>query len=553
MEFGIYKLNDQYENLNKYFRTDCQLDLMQTLKATEFKLIINSNKEVVNAKISFYYKLDENNDAEINWANYWAKFFEISEHFHKIINSAFGVILIEIESDILAISLGRAFPYINRMSDMNFGLDIAEICLDEEKIDVKSAKYFTQSKNRSLTQYQRRSYVTSEVGESDDFVIGRPVFKEKYNKFLVYSYDDKIKFSNSIKINATNYGPVDFIKIAIELYRIYENEKTLDYKLCNLPRLSYVKNNEDNAVRINDLNNKLLNDIKNLNGETSLSYFFLENSEVITKPLDDDSISLVFNRKSYSIDYSLESISEVLRKIKCNDLSKVSVKNESTNIRKKIINFLDFNIKYRSDYYCIINGRWALFNLSFLKHIKSHIRYVNDIVEVNQSYNLTDELLKYGKVVKKKRNIKNDVEYTEYLYNLAISDENNFKCLDRKKDHDLFKNVEFADLYDNEKKSLIHVKIGATGDFRYCVKQSLNSAEIFNIHDDVLNNYGIDKVDEIALLLVINQKNIVTDTGEIDFSKSNSMYFKIELINWFNKVRSINRNPKIYVSFDRRQ
>jgi hypothetical protein len=54
---------------------------------------------------------------------------------------------------------------VNNFADMDFGFDIAEIIHDETSIEVKSAKFFKQSKHKSLTQYNTNSYVTSEIGD----------------------------------------------------------------------------------------------------------------------------------------------------------------------------------------------------------------------------------------------------------------------------------------------------------------------------------------------------------------------------------------------------
>ncbi|TVX82918.1 hypothetical protein FQP34_04875 [Peribacillus simplex] len=112
--------------------------------------------------------------------------------------------------------------------------------------------------------------------------------------------------------------------------------------------------------------------------------------------------------------------------------------------------------------------------------------------------------------------------------------------------------MEFADLFDEDEQSLIHVKIGGTPDLRYCIQQSIHSAEIFNTQSDALEVHNIQKVRKVAMLLVLQSENMFLDDGKIDFSKNNSIYFKIEIIEWLTKVRMLGYVPEIIIAKDLR-
>ncbi|AIY04510.1 hypothetical protein Plano_0545 [Planococcus sp. PAMC 21323] len=132
--------------------------------------------------------------------------------------------------------------------------------------------------------------------------------------------------------------------------------------------------------------------------------------------------------------------------------------------------------------------------------------------------------------------------YLENIYN--------YKLLDRRNDHNLFKSVEFADLYNDEELSLIHVKIGSTPEIRYCIQQSLHSTEIFNTQSNVLEVYGIQSIKKISMLLVIGSRNMFLPNGSFDFGKNNSIYLKIEIIEWLTKVRSLGYVPEVIICKD---
>src|SRR5690606_33253216 len=107
------------------------------------------------------------------------------------------------------------------------------------------------------------------------------------------------------------------------------------------------------------------------------------------------------------------------------------------------------------------------------------------------------------------------------------------------------------DLYNDAEKALIHVKIGGTPDIRYCIKQSLHSAEIYNSKRDVLEIYKIKEVKKIVMLFVLDTKNIIKEDGSIDFMENGSIYFKIEVIEWLTKIRSMGFFAEILVASNR--
>src|SRR5699024_6971844 len=110
------------------------------------------------------------------------------------------------------------------------------IIIRENSIDLKAAKFFKQSKSRSLTQYNKNSIVTNEIGESNEVVIGKLDIDPKYENFVIKAYVDKAVFGTALKINASEYKPTEIVEIVFELHYILLNEK--DNKKLSLPRIT---------------------------------------------------------------------------------------------------------------------------------------------------------------------------------------------------------------------------------------------------------------------------------------------------------------------------
>ncbi|MCS1384820.1 TIGR04141 family sporadically distributed protein [Lysinibacillus sphaericus] len=551
MEFSIYKQLATKEDLIKYLR-EKEMYRIGERKTYVSKIIVDGEEKKEQTEIDFFFKLDSEETVEIQWANYWGEFCGDTSRKTKTVESAFGIIIIEIDNRIYGISLGRGHSYANNFADMDFGFDIAEIIHDENSIEVKSAKFFKQSKNKSLTQYNTNSYVTSEIGESHELLISKINIADKYSSFNLYSYEEKMKFGSAVRIEANSYTPFDIINIIHELHYISLNEE----KSGTLPRMNFLKNSEDNQPMIADLNRSLLNAIKNIEPSVSLSYYSEEDGDILIEPANGYQVEVIYERRSYVLDtYSINSIGQKLNEIECTDVSKVSIR--SVNDRKNplsLLKVLDYSTEYRRKDYCLYKGKWASFNKSYMEFIEREIVKVNEVTNVISAFDLTDEAIERGKEIQISNKDEYDqVNYTEYPYNIFLMDKFKFLLLDRKKGQHVYKSVEFADLFNESEQSLIHVKIGETPDLRYCIQQSIHSAEIFNTQSDALEVHNIQKVRKVAMLFVIQSENMFLDDAAIDFSKNNSIYFKIEIIEWLTKIRMLGYSPEIIIARDLRK
>src|SRR5699024_12685602 len=118
------------------------------------------------------------------------------------------------------------------------------------------------------------------------------------------------------------------------------------------------------------------------------------------------------------------------------------------------------------------------------------------ITEYDESFNLYDKTLEKGNTLILENQSKYNVKkpYREYRYNVFLAESQLLKLYDRVEVHDVFKNVEFADLYNPKNKELIHVKIGDTPEWRYCLDQSSQVAPILNMHRQELTKSNLPEV-----------------------------------------------------------
>ncbi|MGM0860674.1 MAG: DUF6119 family protein [Bacillota bacterium] len=551
MELSIYKQVATRDDFIQYLR-EKEMHRIGESKTSTSRVVINEEEKVEQVVIDFFFKLDSEETVEIEWANYWSGFFGDASKKTKTVESAFGMIILEVDNNLYAISLGRGHSYASNFADMDFGFDIAEIIHDETSIDVKSAKFFKQSKNKSLTQYNTNSYVTSEIGESHELLVSKINVDDKYSRFLLYSYEDRMRFGSAVKLEISEYTPKDIIDIVHELHYIYLNEE----KSGSLPRMNFPKNNEDNQPMISDLNGMLLDAIKSREPSVSLSYFMEDDGGILIEPAKDDSVEIIYDRRTHLLDtYSIESIGQKLNEIDCTDVSKVSIRPMSDKGSQiSLLKILDYSTEYRRKDYCLYRGKWASFNKSYMDFIEREIVKVNECAIFIPGYNLTDKALEKGREIQASNIAEYDqVAYAEYPFNIFLKDEFNFILLDRKKGQHFYKSVEFADLYDVKENALIHVKIGSTPDIRYCIQQSIHSAEIFNTQSDALEVHGIDRVKKVSMLLVLQSENIILEDGTIDFSINKSIYLKIEIIEWLTKIRTLGYIPEILIVKDVRE
>ncbi|RQW19093.1 hypothetical protein EH196_19330 [Bacillus sp. C1-1] len=548
MDISIYKLIISKKVFKRYLNDKLMRKRGNTQKLTSEITLEDGKAEEKEIILEYYYK-KSSVDVPVDWAEYWGSFFNDGVTRTKKIESTFGMVVITFDDNVYAIPLGRGYSFANSFADLNFGFDIAEIIHDEKTIDVKSAKYLKQSKSKSLTQYNNNAYVNKEIGESHELIISGIVIDEKYKKFTLYRYSEKMKFSNAVKFSAERYKPKEIIRIVHELSSLL----IIGEKNSSLPRMHFLKKEGDDRKIVDELNNKLLEAIKKEDSKIILSHYVIDEGQTFIEPVNGEEVELVYKKKYPLKNFNLSSISKAVIKSEATDLSKVSIQPVYDKDRKmSILRLLDYQLEINGKSYCLIRGAWAGFNNSYMEFINKEIMEVNKYASYEEDFNLDETKIEKGAEYQALYPEEyQSVKYTEYLYNIYLKNRNEWKLLDREVKHEEFKKVEFADLYDEGSEGLIHVKIGTPNSLRYCIQQSLNSTKIYNSKEGLLKNYEINNVSKVGMLFVVDSQNIINN-NKVDFSRSQSIYFKIELIDWMDQVRSMRYEPYIIIAKDNR-
>lgn len=526
-EARIFLLGEDYE-------------LIGNTKRVKFKRRILTNEIEKVITCEFYYKSQLKEDEQIPWLQTWNDFFEFDNMDNKTYTLNSGCILLNFDSHRYIISYGRAHQTIQKKSNLNFGLDVAEKIIDPAKIQVKNSAFINNQKSRAYTQFRGNSQLIPEIGESSNQVIGN--ISVGFLDLILYKFKESIKFSTSIKIVNNEITDKEMIEIVAEFHYINKFHEIKN----PIPRMEIITKNE---VLIHELNRKLLLDISKGNAEKFTLQQLVDDGGNMRFPFSEGDLDLHYFKPYKMYNYSVEAILNVVITNDIKITGGVKIRNQSAGESYELLRLLDYCTIIDSTTYTLFEGKWAKFNKSFVQYLEEQIILVNEITTIDEDFNLTDKSLREGRALMNAGKDYDKVNYAEYPYNIFIKEMKGLVFLDRKSEHKKFSKIEFADLYCSKEKKLTHVKIGDTTDFRYCISQSQNSARILSTDRSILENYGITVVNDVEMLLVTKLKNIISN-NKIDFNKSMSINFKLELVTWYQYVRQYNFTPRIVVARD---
>lgn len=551
MELNIFKIKDESgideiiskvkENAeNKYMYRNLEKDIYIDKKAYNLK---------------FFFYMNENPSATIDWYAEISNLFENEEIIKKKVYSGYGILLIYCDKFKYVITFGRATYLLSEFIDWDFGLEMAAKMLDKNSINAQSSKYFSTSKNKSLIVYNKGKFNT-EAGESVDLI--NATISEVYGKSTINSLcnyiSSKVGFSSGLKIvvSMEEIKIIDIVNVIILLNTIYNKY----INRLNIPKLLFIKSNDE---LIEKLKKKLNNDIlSSENVNVSLSMYAIVDSD-ITLMNNITKYKLTYDRKGteYNV-LDIEDIREFMIEHEIKDIEEIGLKiflNDSIK-NLNILKIIDYTTEIEDEnaYFCLYDGRWAKFNVDYINKVNEMIEGINNtIVSYDNSYDLSYTELenikeKYCKDISKELNIE-ETEitketlkklYREFVYNYKVCREKNGILLDRKK----FNQIEVCDIYYN--KQLIHTKIGSPGNFNECINQSANGFEVWNYNkQEIKEQLGITDVEGVTLLLITDNKNVIKNKN---INKFKSVRFKLNLIDWQRQVEEYGKKANIIIA-----
>lgn len=548
LELNIFRLKDE-SNIDEII-----LKLEQDCKNKYEYRYFEKNIQVEEKEyyLKFFFYVNENLKATIDWYTELSNLFESREIINKKVYSGYGILLIYCDEFKYVISFGRATFLLNKYINWDFGLEMAAKMLNKSSINAQSSKYYSTSKNKSLIVYNRGRFNT-EAGESIDLLnanISEMEGKSSINQLCKY-INTRVGFSSGIKIviSMENIFIKDIVNVIVLINKIYKNYKNR----FNIPKLLFIKSNDE---IVNELNEKMNNDIlgdKNMNA--SVSVYSIIDSE-LTLLNNITKFKLSYNRKSeeYNI-VTIENIKDFMKENNIENIADINLKIyfEESSKTINILKIIDYTteIEGKTGYFCLYDGRWARFNNNYIDTVQNKIEEINnEIVLFDNSYNLSYKELESIRQSDKQeicdrlgipidQAIDSDM-YREFVYNYKTCKEKGAILLDRKD----YNKIEICDIYYNNE--LVHTKIGGPGNFNECINQSIYGFEMWNNNKEkVKEKLQIDNVNTVTLLLITNNKSVIRE-GNIN--KFKSIRFKLNLIDWKSQIESYGKNAKIIIA-----
>ena len=550
LALNIFKIKDDIdieritEEINGKIKNDSRI-----IHQKSFERQVKFKDNIYIMRLVFFMKCKE--EVDILWYENLKNIFEEDDYIKKEVYSAYGILLIYNKTKRYIITFGKANYITNEYIDTNFGLDMASKMLTDVQINAQSSKFFSFSKSKSLVVYNKGK-ADIQVGEAVDLIEGniKEMYAEKYIENLLEYIYPKVTFASYIKIiiKLEKVRGKELVSIMDLLYEIQKKYKVN----IPIPKLVELKEREPIVSKLKDkINSEFITDLDNTN--INLSLYTWINSEMV---LLNNVESYILKASRYSKEYdvlTLEDIRAFMQEYNIYDLYKIQViiNFEGGSCSEKLYKLLEYTteIEGKERYCCLSEGKWRLFNKSYMKFVENAIENINKEVCYDEDYNFVKEDIEqiirnpneelksafHNKSTKNENGL-----YNEYAYNFILSKNLNGKLLDRKN----IRGIEIADIYAN--KELIHTKIGKPSDFNECINQSIRGADMWNNNkEEVKEKLDINDVETVTLLLITDNKTVWKDKNIIHFR---SLRFKINLIEWNAKMNLLNLKSKIIIA-----
>jgi len=491
--FNVYKIkNEEKSNLlQKFNRAGLQ----------------EQKSEIISGyKLTFYFS--ENPD-EVNiwWVSFYRNFLpnQLTQLKNKIY---FAILLIEKNSDIFAISLGKSHFYIQDYCDQDFGLSMAERIANEKDVKIKNTKFFKNKRNKVITSYQNNSSIDFESGESMHFLKARSINTDKWGKTV--SFGQSVLFTLDAEYTRLTLLITD---ILIELSNPIR---------IKLPKVILITD-ERELLR---LDQKLITAIENKQTNSSIEegQFTLYGVDFIFFDEYEYSffISGNFKDKSAKGTLSIERLHEFLSersltiRNSLNDLKITVHKEYGRDHSEDFKNYLEYVDE--NDNVCLIDGKWYKFNESYLEYLKQEVDSVHCDIFIH-----SDKLPKEEEYLEKLKQEGSTIIHT------------NLETFDKKY------SIESGDIVKGD--TLYIVKKGQPKQFNYAIDQAISSMHYLQENNCIITLSNTDyKIKNICLLLLLDRKQDLKHLFEL-----NSLIFHMKIIDWQRSIKNARFIPSVRI------
>ncbi|EAC3063107.1 hypothetical protein BKE23_09275 [Listeria monocytogenes] len=548
-------------------------EIHESLLEFQYKQI-GGTKKFKDTKVSISLFFDLHKKSIPDWVEELLLFFNSENFFEtEVPNQYNAIMVIQTEKSTYLLPKGHAFWVVEKLANLDFGLDFAEKTIKSKDILLKSVSYIQRNKMRGITNYKKDQNEFPQASESYFYVSGKPEMENIFGASV--DCGTGITFGE-------NYDLGEEVRVEkfCQLFNEIDIALRLKGKKSTIPRLHKVSKKDE---KYKELNTSLLNDLK---ADSNKSQLLLNINRI---QLIGNGISILENEKKLSIyisgkkrkkekDIEING-TKIIEYIKKNDniissieQIKFALYNEEGICIKKEIPFSQLvycEIQLDSTLYVLDNGNWGFFNERFYELLEEKLLEIDEKVVFENDFSIEYDSYESGEFSGEGGYIE-EISKRDHLIklhkrNLSVSGTA----------------IEVADIYDQKKDELFAIKRGTgTSLAMYSFEQSLLSVQIlankkeFKVEEELLKynnrkNYknakkypnirennvkNITACKNISVLWLVDKKKKYIFDG-ITFQcfklkDFKSIMLKLKIIDWYSFTKDHGYNPKLYFAID---
>lgn len=469
----------------------------------------------------------------------------------------------EIEENIYALSFGYAFHTLKHYSDKDWPIRFAEHATLNK---VKSMTILSPNSviNKKINNYVNFREVLLNSGEALNQLNADLDLDDDFEDFK-----DKISIANSIIFEVDNPNLYSLAHIIDYITFINDGDEIVNPIPYFKEVQSRIKKEELDA----ELSRNIFNDIRNNNENPCIDICEFLIIDGFPKFLNQfDNFQLKYPHiPRFGIDFL--TVTEIYNFIE----EELGDEDDILDIKvyfEDMENGISFDYKLKNliiydsleGAFVLNEGTWWAYNEKYLEDLKNSLDELD--VEYDEEFDFHEsEYLEFLRNRARENGIDfdnadddtqkkcKDIWYKERVFNL-LREHDGFICNDRFNDGVDKYNIEVADLFKLDEKSMFSVKIGGGSSLIYVIDQSLlpmkmiDNGKIRELKNDELPEIKKDTIKNVYLWLILTRKTkLPILNGKPDLNEFKSISLKNRIDYWKKEVIMSRRNPKIRINY----
>lgn len=530
-------------------------------------------------KVNFSFFLEIHDKKLPAWLPELLSFFDVEEDVSDSPKQYNSIIVVETGKSVYLLPNGHGFWTVDKICDVEFGLDFGEKTVKPSDISLKGVSYVQRNKMRGVTNFKKEQNEFPQASESYFSISAKPEAENVFGKNI--DCGTAVGFSKNyilIEYNATGEEG-NYIESFAKLFNQIDEAMNSKNK-STFPRLRKIKKNDELTVF---LDQQLLFEILN-NEENYLLYFDLNKIQLIGNRIEI--LDLLGRTKIYisgdkkntekEIFTDVEDVVAYLKENadKINSVNDIlfSIQNENGDEIQKDIKFKQLmycEIEKDSQVYLLDNGLWGYFNNRFYELLEERLNEIDQIVQFDSKFDI-----EY--ISADKGELQGEGGYIE-----EICKWKDFQKLHKRNVPLSNVSVEIADFFNRKNLELFAVKRSTeTATAIYSFEQSVLSMQVlankkeFNLKRALLSynarpkydakrfpNLTAKMVEEIvkckksSVLWLVDDKVKYIYNGVISktlkLKNLNSILLKLKIVDWYVFTKENNFEPRLYFALDK--